>query len=69
MAPSGGGVGLLRKACQKTISSKYLLSLHNISITFEAHMITSILPAILPNVGKLVDLGFGSEAKYKIFCH
>ncbi|SVB56160.1 uncharacterized protein METZ01_LOCUS209014 [marine metagenome] len=37
-------------------------------ITFEAHMIASILPAILPTVGKLVDLGFGSEAKYEIFC-
>ena len=29
-------------------------------------MIASILPAILPTVGKLVALGFGSEAKYKI---
>ena len=31
-------------------------------------MIASILPAILPTVGKLVDLGFGCEAKYEIFC-
>ena len=37
-------------------------------ITLEAHMIASILAAILPTVGKIVDLGFGSEAKYKIFC-
>ena len=29
-------------------------------------MIASILPAILPTVGKLVDLGFGSEEKYQI---
>ena len=30
-------------------------------------MIASILPAILPIVGKLVDLSFGNEAKYENF--
>ena len=32
-------------------------------------MIASILPAILPTVGKLVDLGFGSEMKSETFYH
>ena len=32
-------------------------------------MIALILPAILPTVGKLVDLGFGSEMKSETFYH